>query len=310
MDCPVCGTRAVSPGEAAGGGLSVQCPCCGPFQVSPTALTVLAGSSMTPERRTLLAHKLCRLPPGSMLTTDLIDNLLDAGGLPDPLEQVDLLIQYMASKAPAGHEIHLSGTTLKGWLGCADSKAAHWVVRQAQDLRFMTAAGGETIFGTLTLAGWQRHQALLRDGAGSRHAFMAMKFGDEQLDRLYRDHIREAVASAGFDLRTTAGPHQTAGSIDDRMRVEIRTSRFLVCDLTHGNRGAYWEAGFAEGIGRPVFYICRRDVQQSQDSEIRPHFDTAHQLILGWAEETIADDMAALKAAIRATLPTEATLED
>jgi hypothetical protein len=40
------------------------------------------------------------------------------------------------------------------------------------------------------------------------------------------------------------------------------------------------------------------------------HFDTAHQLILGWSEETIGDDMAALKAAIRATLPTEATLED
>jgi len=33
-----------------------------------------------------------------------------------------------------------------------------------------------------------------------------------------------------------------------RMRLEIRRSRFAVVDLTHGNRGAYWEAGFAEGL--------------------------------------------------------------
>ena len=40
------------------------------------------------------------------------------------------------------------------------------------------------------------------------------------------------------------------------MRVQIRASRFVICDLTHGNRGAYWEAGFAEGIGRPVIFVC------------------------------------------------------
>jgi nucleoside 2-deoxyribosyltransferase len=45
--------------------------------------------------------------------------------------------------------------------------------------------------------------------------------------------------------------------IDDQMRVALRTSRFVVADLTRGNRGAYWEAGFAEGLGRPVIYTCR-----------------------------------------------------
>ena len=49
-----------------------------------------------------------------------------------------------------------------------------------------------------------------------------------------------------------------AGLIDDRLRVEIRTSRFLIADLTHENAGAYWEAGFAEGLGKPVIYTCEK----------------------------------------------------
>ena len=122
--------------------------------------------------------------------------------------------------------------------------------------------------------------------------------------------MRPAVKAAGFDLRTTNDDHKTAGSIDNRMRVELRTSRFVVCDLTHGNRGAYWEAGFAEGLGRPVFYLCRADVLKDRQHPDHPHFDTAHQLIIGWDPAAPAEGMAELKAVIRATLPAEAKMED
>jgi len=40
------------------------------------------------------------------------------------------------------------------------------------------------------------------------------------------------------------------------MRVEIRSAKFLVADLTDENRGAYWEAGFGEGLGKKVYYTC------------------------------------------------------
>jgi hypothetical protein len=94
------------------------------------------------------------------------------------------------------------------------------------------------------------------------------------------------------------------------MRVEIRTSRFVICDLTHGNRGAYWEAGFAEGLGRPVFYICRRDVLNDRNHPDHPHFDTAHQLIIEWNPADPATGMQELKDVIRATLPAEAQMDD
>jgi nucleoside 2-deoxyribosyltransferase len=59
-------------------------------------------------------------------------------------------------------------------------------------------------------------------------------------------------------------------AISTQLRVNIRRSRFLVCDLTHGNRGAYWESGFAEGLGKPAIYTCRKDVFEDS-AELTAH---------------------------------------
>jgi hypothetical protein len=256
----------------------------------------------------VLAHEVSKVPAATPLTSELLEDLRRMGRLPEPLERVDLLVRHLATEVPVGRWAQFPPERFRARLGCEDDAAVKWVVAQAEAQGYLSMVQHD--WWVLSLAGWQRHAALTRAGAGSRHAFMAMKFGDAELDRVLREHLQPAVAATGFELRTTAGPHQTAGSIDDRMRVEIRTSRFLVCELTHGNRGAYWEAGFAEGLGRPVFYLCRRDALQGADPERRPHFDTAHQLILPWHPDTMAEDMAALKAAIRATLPSEARMED
>jgi hypothetical protein len=139
---------------------------------------------------------------------------------------------------------------------------------------------------------------------------MAMDFNAREINQLFEDHLRQAVAQTGFELRTTRGDHQTAGLIDNRMRVEIRTSRFVICDLSDGNRGAYWEAGFAEGIGRPVFYICSAETHDSVDRNTRPHFDAAHQVIVKSNPADPGPALEELKALIRATLPAEARMTD
>lgn len=112
---------------------------------------------------------------------------------------------------------------------------------------------------TLTPAGWTRYRELSSARVTSRYAFMAMKYNDAELDGIVRMWFAPAVMATGFELRRL-DENQPAGLIDDQLRVAIRTSRFLICDVTHGNRGAYWEAGFAEGLGKPVIYTCRADV--------------------------------------------------
>jgi nucleoside 2-deoxyribosyltransferase len=132
---------------------------------------------------------------------------------------------------------------------------------------------------------------------------MAMPFGYPDLDTVYREHFKPAVAQCGFDLRRI-DEKPPAGSIDNRLRVEIRRSHFLVVDLTHHNRGAYWEAGFAEGLGKSVIFTCE------ETHFCQTHFDTNHQQTIRWSLPEIEKAVSNLKDMIRVTLPAEARLSD
>jgi hypothetical protein len=77
---------------------------------------------------------------------------------------------------------------------------------------------------SLTFDGWQRYEALKHAQVESRTAFMAMKFGDEELDRVVSACFRPAVEAADFKLRALTDG-QPAGLIDDQLRVALRTAR-------------------------------------------------------------------------------------
>lgn len=159
--------------------------------------------------------------------------------------------------------------------------------------------------GQLTFRGWERFGELQRSPHLSRTAFMAMQFLDERLDGVYKDCWIPAVEDAGFELRRLIDG-QGAGLIDDQLRVRIRTSKFLIADLSSGNKGAYWEAGFAEGLGRPVIYVCEKKIWESPDKNIKPHFDTSHLNTVFWEEGKLDDARTRLANMIRNTFPAEA----
>jgi hypothetical protein len=183
----------------------------------------------------------------------------------------------------------------------------NWLLGQP-DVRLLIDLGsGHThdIPVRLTFQGWQRFEALGRGAIQTRIVFMAMQFGDDDLTRVVNECFRPAVARAGFELRVLSDKPR-AGSIDDQLRVALRTSRFALADLTHGNHGAYWEAGFAEGLGRPVIYTCRK----AEWDERRTHFDTNHLQTIIWEPDKLDDTGAQLTAMIRETLPGEAKMTD
>ena len=297
----------------------LNCHNCGDHFLTDTAHEDLRGNFRDDSARARLAYGVRKLPTGTLIRTDLIRSLLESVKLPPAMERIDNLVMYLATEFAPGQRTELDTTRLRAVLGTMVETEAQWVVEQALQLNYLTGrepqqymSGRAWVMGdaTLTINGWRRHAELMRDGAGSRHAFMAMDFNDDELAKFFMQHLCPAVKQAGFELRTTNHGAKTAGLIDNRMRVDIRTSRFVVCDLTHGNRGAYWEAGFAEGIGRHVFYICRHDVRGSADPATRPHFDTAHQTIIAWDPDNPTVAAEELKAMIRATLPAEARMQD
>jgi hypothetical protein len=296
-------------------GTEYLCYNCGPFVVAQSVEVGSTRFGFSPEERAKLAHGMVQRGT-SVLTYELADSIIEATQLPEALAVLDNLLLHMAHESTGpGEPIHLEANRLRATLGVRSASAAKWAIEQAVDLQMIRGAASRAMDdadftlanASLTMLGWQRIDELRKNANRSRKAFMAMKFGDSELDGIFREHLRPSVDETGFRL-VRLDDEPRAGLIDDRLRLEIRTSRFIVADLTHANNGAYWEAGFAEGLGRPVIYTCRKDVFESATS--RPHFDTNHHLTVVWDPNNPRPAMEVLKSAIRVTLPTEASLQD
>ena len=125
------------------------------------------------------------------------------------------------------------------------------------------------------------------------------------LDNVVEKVFKPCVKQAGFELfRLDEVPR--AGLIDDQLRVAIQNSDFLIADPTHDNLGSYWEAGYAEGLGKPVIYTCEKEKFEKE----KTHFDTNHHLTIIWDKNNPDTAGERLKATIRATLPHLAVQEN
>jgi nucleoside 2-deoxyribosyltransferase len=110
----------------------------------------------------------------------------------------------------------------------------------------------------LTLDGWAeverlKHQTLIT----GRRAFVAMSFAAD-MDETYTQGLEPGVRDADYEPFRLKEAHHTE-RIDARIIAELRACRLVVADVT-GNRSAvYYEAGFAEGLGKKVIWTCRED---------------------------------------------------
>jgi hypothetical protein len=320
LNCPVCGetfcakqdmSRDIFPGN------KYDCARCGKFVLYGTVANEFSDSSMTLCRRAVLSHRLRRMqrPDGTpvpIFEAELRTFNLD-DPLPSPAQQADSLILWIGDHQTSQAQVLEipPGSEVSAWIGLPITshfrdEGLTWLLQQPQIqvlVKEHDAINGPTRL-ALTFEGWQRYEALNHAQVESRTAFMAMEF-DSEMDRVVKDCFKPAVARTGFELRVLTDG-QRAGSIDDQLRVALRTSRFVIADLTHDNNGAYWEAGFAEGLGRPVIYTCRKQKWDATKS----HFDTSHLNTIIWDPENLQDAATRLTATIRATLPTEAKMTD
>ena len=318
--CPVCSCNLPQAFEMRNrNGAMLTCANCGQHRLTGEAFEDLKDGRIAGDRKARMAFGVRKVPTSGELTSELLRQLADTSTLPQAMERIDNLVLYLAKEFAPGATSELVPEMLQARIGTASKHESRWVIDQALRLNLIqgvptdaATARGEwrLLLAALTVEGFKRHAELMRNGAGSRHAFMAMDFNDAELGEFFTQHLQPAVKQTDFELRTTDHAGKTAGLIDNRMRVELHTSRFVLCDLTHGNRGAYWEAGFAEGLGRPVIYLCRHEVLADRAHKDHPHFDAAHQAIVAWNPADPGPGLAELKAMIRATLPAEARMED
>jgi hypothetical protein len=271
-------------------------------------------------RRALMSHTIRRTkglevsaPP--LIVSDKLDSYWPSDRLPIPSLQADQLVLLTGDRQLSpDNPIGLATLVLDAWVGASllrperPHAGLFWLLDHLKEenlLDFLVTPDADSVNLQLTMLGWEKYADLKQTRTNSRTAFMAMKFGDAQLDDVIESYFKPAVKRAGFELRRLTD-EQPAGLIDDQIRASILSGRFVIADLTHGSHGAYWEAGFAEGLSLPVIYTCERNAWE----ERKTHFDTNHLLTIVWDPANPKKASDELTATIRATLRAEARQQD
>jgi hypothetical protein len=134
---------------------------------------------------------------------------------------------------------------------------------------------------SLTINGWKEYHELKKGVSNSKKIFMAMAFIENQIEFI-NSNLKPIIKQLGYDLWTLPEYTDRENNIDIKLRNAIRDSILLICDLTDRNNGAYFEAGYAEGLGKPVVYICEQSSFDDKDKKI--HFDVAHLETYKWVD--------------------------
>ena len=225
------------------------------------------------------------------ITTEWMKKFVHDARLPNMAEQATKLIRLIGDHiAETGEGYYIKPTLDTARVGTIGRKMLYLLrdeLLQKQLVKSMGMSGvqnetdGEKVTAEtygLTLEGWEKYESERHGHFSGKYGFIAMKFGDSVMDAFVEKFLKPIVKNAinfeVVDLRNVA----RAGIIDNIMRAQIRDAAFVLVDLTHDNHGAYWEAGYAEGLGKPVVYLCER----GKFDHAKTHFDTNHCTTVLW----------------------------
>ena len=260
--------------------------------------------NLTPVQRAVLSHRTRvrsthakALDELLFVTSKSLDALRSRAQLPSVAIQALNAIRFIGdSLSQSGGAIHEIPDDFHVIVGALDRPSSDWLLEHLQEEGLVhigntaistrqhpSGTGGIMVSSLqnirLTISGWERFEAAKHGRPAGNYGFMALEFGDPTLDNFVRDIVkpvvREEMGYELVDMRDVA----RAGIIDNIMRMQIRDAAFVIADLTHGNNGAYWESGFAEGLGKPVVYICEQSVFDAKGT----HFDTNHCTTVPWS---------------------------
>lgn len=143
-------------------------------------------------------------------------------------------------------------------------------------LKHVRALGNNWNSYTFTAQGWNHVSNLQAQNQEIPQAFIAMWFSSEMESA--RTIIIKAIIDSGYDpVIIDAKEHNN--QIVPEIFYEIQRSKFIIADLTGHRNGVYYEAGYAQALGKEVILSCRKDAFEER------HFDVAQKNIICWVNE-------------------------
>ena len=234
------------------------------------------------------------------ITSEVLNSFRSNGSLPSPAVQATNIIRFIGDKVSrSGEALGQPPIYFHATIGALDHDAAIRLTEELVERKTLkadppgTAAGIDKATGRplrlltnidLSLEGWKQYEAEKRGRVAGNYGFLAMQFNKPKLDSFVKEVIKPTVNDMGYELVDMN--NKRAGIIDNIMRTRLRVAKFVIADLTHDNNGAYWEAGYAEGLGKPVIYIC----EKNKFNKKKTHFDTNHCTTLSWSKDRSNDD--------------------
>lgn len=120
-------------------------------------------------------------------------------------------------------------------------------------------------------------------GVGNWRCFIVMpiqgeKFGSQNEQRVYKEYDQrfEAIEELLGDFDTVGIRIDKEHPLEDivtRIKSEIKRAHFVIADLTDERPSCYFEAGYAEALGRPTIYVSSKESVINPGSPTKIHFD-------------------------------------
>jgi nucleoside 2-deoxyribosyltransferase len=199
------------------------------------------------------------------------------------IEQLNYLLETIAEMAPnLGQPTNRLSN--EEWAAiCLNDDAAHFrgILKVASEEKLIehhrppTIATRENVYQSeekiylqLTMEGWEYLNQKPRR-LKSKKAFVAMWF-HQDLNEIFDKGIYPALDETGYQPdRVDRTNHENR--IDDAIISKIRTSSLVVADVTGERSGVYYEAGFAEGLGIPVIWLCNESWRTRLQKTVHPN---------------------------------------
>jgi hypothetical protein len=276
--CPICFTAGAVVKRDMGDNVTMECPICTHFVLTGSADAVIG--KWTHEKRLLVSGQIRRhwndtkLP--LMVTSELVDGI-EGAQLTSVVQKQNALLQDLARLSlHPGAKVNISPLICVVFDGVPGDELGYHITSLIE--RGLLSAPQTTNDVIITARGWEHVERLLTPPGGNRSDFfVAMAFKDTLRDA-WEHGISPGAADAGYVAkRVDSDAHNDR--IDDRIIAGIRACFGLIAEVTTQNVGAYFEAGFALGLGRPVVWTVHAD------DVMNLHFDTRQFNHIVWKDE-------------------------
>lgn len=317
--CPVCRAPNASHSGAGSNTAEIHCPRCGRFQVQALAETQLMNSPPAFPPQHLLSG-LCRntwdhLGEKILITVDLFKSWTELDKVAklavprdtDLATKGDYLLKFLrrrtknlADAVPfTPNELAVGFCANKGeLLFCLRYLADKGLIEEdatAPRKGGQQPSGGGGFTYRLTPAGFAALDA--SDGPKTQPLAAVSLSLDKDADALWAQGLSAGTQAAGYTaVRVDSKEH--GNKVTDELIVAIRRADIAVADLTGQAPLAYFEAGLALGLGKPVFWTC----EESEARDKKLWLDTRQIVVTPWTRDKLDDFSRRLATRIEAAL--------